>query len=558
MNVENSLVISNEMRIFYLKNDKTGRNFMKLKYFVVIIFLVNMLLVNIYGQESVLQDVIKVGVYESKPYYEVDDHGNVSGYYHELLLLLQEKYPFEYEYLICDFSDALKALKEGDIDIMLGISVTPERLKEIIYNEQMIATERFALFSNDKEFNCLSKIKKARVGLVEGSMTVQIALNYFSKIGVDVDPIIVGSWPELEEKLNKGEVDIISHNIGIEGERYHKIYEFSGDQVYIAAHKSDRDILKNMDKAIVELSNQKINPIDALYEAYFNNDDITPSEKRIGLSIVYLFISLILIVSTVPILERKKNRDSIRLNMRNGNYLLQYQPIYNPRNRVIVGFEGLLRLIKEDQKLIPPAQFIPEIEENNMLFEVSLWILERAIKEYAEIRQYDCVKDRTFYISINVSLKEIENKKFVDEASKLLRQSGLGPNKICLEIIEKIKVKKLDKVSENLKRLKQEGFKIAIDDFGTEYSNLDRLLNLDTHIIKIDKCFVEEIDEDLMKNEIVTFVSRIAEVKNKDIVLEGVEQEAEALAIKDMKKDLIYVQGYYYNKPLFKEQIKWI
>ena len=244
--------------------------------------------------------------------------------------------------------------------------------------------------------------------------------------------------------------------------------------------------------------------------------------------------------------------------MQKGNYLLQYQPIYNPRNETIVGFEGLLRLQDEDKKLIPPSKFIPEIEENNMLFEISIWILEMAIREYSEIKCYDCVKDKEFYISVNVSVKEIENKRFVDKANKLLVQSKLGPNKICLEIVEKIKVKELDKVSENLRALKRAGFKIAIDDFGTEYSNLDRLLNLDTHIIKIDKSFVEEVDEDLMKQEIINFISRIAEVKKKDIVLEGIEKESEALKIKSMENGSIYVQGYYYNKPLFKEQIKSI
>ena len=70
----------------------------------------------------------------------------------------------------------------------------------------------------------------------------------------------------------------------------------------------------------------------------------------------------------------------------------------------------------------------------------------------------------------------------------------MGPNKICLEIVERIKTKHLSKVSKNLTLLKQAGFKIAIDDFGTEYSNLHLLLNLDTDIIKIDKCFVEGIE----------------------------------------------------------------
>ena len=193
-----------------------------------------------------------------------------------------------------------------------------------------------------------------------------------------------------------------------------------------------------------------------------------------------------------------------------------------------------------------------------MLFDVSLWILKRVIKEYEEIKMYDCVKDQDFYISINISLNEIEDHRFIEAATKILSQSGLGSNKICLEIVERIKVKNLSKVSKHLTLLKQAGFKIAIDDFGTEYSNLDVLLNLDTNIIKIDKCFVEGIDQDIIKNEIITFISRIAKVKNKSIVLEGVEQESEAMTIKEMSCDLIYVQGYYYNKPLFKNELKYI
>ena len=513
---------------------------------------------NVYGKEHGSEGVIKIGAYDATTYYEIDANGNVSGYYHDLLNLLQEKYPFEYEYVMYNFSEALTALEEGNIDLMFGVSITSERLKDIIYNKQTIAREKLGLFTNKKEFDSISKIKKAKIGLIEGSISAQIALRYFSGIGVEVDPIYVSNWIELKEQFKEGKVDIIPHNINLEKQGYNKIYEFSGDQVYIAANKNNRDILDKMDQAILEFSNQKINPMDELYEEYFgyNDEPILKGMSKFSLSL--LFIVLIFINAIKPKLKQKKNKEKIRLNMQNGNYLLQYQPIYNPRNETIVGFEGLLRLLDKDKKLIPPSKFISEIEENNMLFEISLWILEMAIREYSEIKYYDCVKNKEFYISINVSLSEIENKKFVDKASQLLVQSKLGANKICLEIIERIKAKELDKVSENLRILKQAGFKIAIDDFGTEYSNLDRLLNLDTDIIKIDKCFVEEVDKDLMKNEIITFVSRIAEVKKKDIVLEGIEKESEALKIKSMKNDSIYVQGYYYNKPLFKEQIQSI
>ena len=138
-----------------------------------------------------------------------------------------------------------------------------------------------------------------------------------------------------------------------------------------------------------------------------------------------------------------------------------------------------------------------------MLFEISLWILKRVISEYEEIRTYDCVKNQDFYISINISLNELENPRFVKAVKEILAQSNLGPNKICLEIVERIKTKHLSKVSKNLMLLKQAGFKIAIDDFGTEYSNLHLLLNLDTDIIKLINALLKELMRISLKKKLL-------------------------------------------------------
>lgn len=299
--------------------------------------------------------------------------------------------------------------------------------------------------------------------------------------------------------------------------------------------------------------------MDELYHQYFKinkRESIVNKPLFWGSSLVVL--TGFLIFYAIPKGKQMKIKNKIRFNMNQNRYLLQYQPIYNPRNRTVVAFEALLRLQDESNQLIPPYRYIPEIENNNMLFEISLWILKRVISEYEEIRTYDCVKNQDFYISINISLNELENPRFVKAAKEILAQSNLGPNKICLEIVERIKTKHLSKVSKNLMLLKQAGFKIAIDDFGTEYSNLHLLLNLDTDIIKIDKCFVEGIDENIVKKEIITFISHTAELKNKTVILEGVEEELEARTIKEMPYNCVYVQGYYYNKPLFKHEIKSI
>ena len=531
----------------------------KLKWLMSILFFINLLSIDVFAQSQAQEEKIIVGVYETSPYYEIDDQGSVSGYYHDLLMLLQENFPFEYEYVQYDFSEALSELKEGNIDLLLGVSLTPDRAKDILYSRNKVGMEFFALYSKNPEIDSVNKINGLNLGLVKASNSSKMMLNYIVSIGIEVDPVFVSSWLELENLFDEGKVDLSLHNISIDKEGYYKIYELTGDQVYIAASKGNEVLLNQLDEVISKLNNQKKNPLDELYHQYFKinkRESIVNKPLFWGSSLVVL--TGFLIFYAIPKGKQMKIKNKIRFNMNQNRYLLQYQPIYNPRNRTVVAFEALLRLQDESNQLIPPYRFIPEIENNNMLFEISLWILKRVISEYEEIRTYDCVKNQDFYISINISLNELENPRFVKAAKEILAQSNLGPNKICLEIVERIKTKHLSKVSKNLMLLKQAGFKIAIDDFGTEYSNLHLLLNLDTDIIKIDKCFVEGIDENIVKKEIITFISQIAKLKNKTVILEGVEEELEARTIKEMPYNCLYVQGYYYNKPLFKHEIKSI
>ena len=225
-------------------------------------------------------------------------------------------------------------------------------------------------------------------------------------------------------------------------------------------------------------------------------------------------------------------------------------------NKNIVGFEGLLRLKDKNQNLISPAKFIPEIEKNNMLFDVTLWIIRKVVLDYNEIKNYNCMKKRKFYISLNLSIDEIQNDEFVDKAIEILDESKLGHEKICLEIIERVGIKDVDKIIHNIFKLKSAGYKIAIDDFGSEYSNLDVIEKLSYDIIKVDKKFVDGLGKNLIKEETILFILRIVEEEGKSVVLEGVEEEEQDSRIRGFNSENLYVQGYFYNKPMSIENIK--
>lgn len=258
----------------------------------------------------------------------------------------------------------------------------------------------------------------------------------------------------------------------------------------------------------------------------------------------------------MPYIKKIIIRYKIRRDIRKERYFLQYQPIYNPRDKIIVGFEALLRLKGKNKEIIKPYAFIQKIEKNNMLPEISLWIINKIVEDYKKLETFSCVKENKFYVSFNVSLKEVENDYFIQKAIEILQKANLLKSTICIEIIERVKISDVGKLTQNITRLKNAGFKIAIDDFGIEYSNLDILNKVDFDTIKVDKNFIDGIDDDIIKREIIFFISRIAMFKNKEMVLEGVEKFNQDLRIREIKNPLLYAQGYYYNKPMNIDELR--
>ena len=115
------------------------------------------------------------------------------------------------------------------------------------------------------------------------------------------------------------------------------------------------------------------------------------------------------------------------------------------------------------------------IEEANMIKEITLWVLNKVIKDYNIISCYNNINEENFYISINVSFNEIKDIEFLKKIVKIVNDNKIIKNSICLEIIEKFGVEEVEKIQKNIKFLRENGSLIAIDDFGVEYSNLDLL-----------------------------------------------------------------------------------
>lgn len=502
---------------------------------------------------------VKVGFYEYYPYYYLNKNSVPDGYYNEILELICNKINLNYEYVDCNITNALEKLKSGEIDLVFGISKTPDREKDYEFTDHYINNDNFAIYTNKNIKNGdLKALNGLKMGFLKGEENNEWILRFLKDKGINVKLIDVYNYPEDEEYLHDNKVDFIIENkrsnIDYENKNIKKIFEFSSGPVYIVSRKGNKKLIERINSALGEIEDDEENDTNL----YFNDFD----EYLNKLEIKKLFVGIFLIIITLFIYKKRKNKifairtkRKIRNYMKNDKYILYYQPIVDPKTNGVKGFESLLRLNKNG-KILTPDSFIREIEDNNMSLEVSLWLLKKVIADYRIIKDYRMVKGSNFYISLNVSFKEIENPKFLRSLMKIAKDYKIDDCNICLEIVEKFGMEDIGRIQSAIRIIKEYGFLIAIDDFGVEYSNLDLLNKIDSDIVKLDKYFADNLDKSIINKKTVEFISEICSISNRTIVFEGVEGKYQVNIIKAFPYEKIYIQGYFYSKPVDIETLK--
>ena len=503
---------------------------------------------------------IKVGFYEYYPYYYLNKNSIPDGYYNELLEVISNKLNLNYEYVDCNITNALQKLKSGEIDLVFGISKTPDREKEYEFTDHYINNDNFAIYTNKNiKSGDLKALNGLKMGYLKGEENNEWILRFLNNKGINVNIKNVSNYLQDKEYLYNNKVDFVVENtrsnLNYENKNIKKIFEFSSGPVYIVSRKDNKKLIERIDSVLGDLEENEEQKDVNLYSKYFNEYlDKLKNEKL--LIVIFLMIILAFIY--------KKRKDKIfairakrkiRCYMKNDKYILYYQPIVDPKTNKVKGFESLLRLNK-DGKILSPYSFIKEIEDNNMSLEVSLWLLKKIIADYRIIKDYKLVKGSNFYISLNVSFKEIENPKFLRALMKIAKDYKIYDCNICLEIVEKFGMEDIGIIQSAIRIINEYGFSIAIDDFGVEYSNLDLLNKIDSDIVKLDKYFADNLDKSIINKKTVEFISEICRISNRTIVFEGVEEKYQVDIVKAFPYEKIYIQGYFYSKPVDIETLK--
>ena len=229
---------------------------------------------------------------------------------------------------------------------------------------------------------------------------------------------------------------------------------------------------------------------------------------------------------------------------------LEYQPIVSLASGKLLSFEALIRWNHPEQGLISPAEFIPIAENNGTITNIGYWVLHEACQ------QLKTWKDRhknaeQISISVNLSIKQLEHPRIVEDICNILNETGLEPKYLKIEITETLLMENIHDTGSKLSELKKMGIQIHIDDFGTGYSSFRYLHELSVNALKIDKSFIDKLEEGGSGFKITQSIISLARVLGIKVIAEGVESSEQIKHLLSMKCD--QVQGYYFSKPLNSE-----
>jgi diguanylate cyclase (GGDEF)-like protein len=231
--------------------------------------------------------------------------------------------------------------------------------------------------------------------------------------------------------------------------------------------------------------------------------------------------------------------------VREGEFMLYYQPIVSARSRTIEGFETLMRWKHPTLGMVPPARFIPIAETNGLINLLGAWALKAACMQ---ILQFSEVAKRELYISVNISPRQFRNDKFLDVLDDALAFSGMPGRQLVLEITEGTLMVDPVHAESILCKMAEREARIAIDDFGTGYSSLAYLRRFPISVLKVDRAFIKDLPASGKDAAISNAVLDLAKHMDLSVVAEGVETEQQLNWLDE--RGCHYVQGYLTGKPM--------
>ena len=269
-------------------------------------------------------------------------------------------------------------------------------------------------------------------------------------------------------------------------------------------------------------------------------DDAMYSAKKIGKSSYKIYNKSMKFHIYEDSVKKKEIEDGIE----NKEFKMFYQPKMS-KDGILIGAEALVRWFKSDGKILLPYEFIDFAEKKGLIISISEIVIDEVC---SKVNFWIQKGYRNFTISINITAEHLTNEELCKSIIERIKAFNVPTQYIEFEITESMIIKDFDAAVNNIKMIKDFGIKISLDDFGTGYSSLNYIKKLPIDIIKIDKSFIDTINEEEKDRIILESIINISHSFNYDVVAEGVESIEQYEILKNMKCDIF--QGYYFGKPV--------
>ncbi|MGK9175332.1 EAL domain-containing protein [Yokenella regensburgei] len=239
--------------------------------------------------------------------------------------------------------------------------------------------------------------------------------------------------------------------------------------------------------------------------------------------------------------ERRQLEIELRSAIHNNQLFLVYQPRYNACTNRIEAVEALVRWRHPQKGIVMPDTFIPVAEDTGLIVDLSDWVLKRACTDAP-------LYFRNKAVSVNISAIEFSSGDLCSRIARIIAETGFDPHKLEIEVTENVILTDPDKTFNIMKKLKEQGVRFLIDDFGTGYASVSYLRKFHFDGIKLDKSFVNAMDESAESQNVVEKMIALGKAYSMEVTAEGVETEQQMNFLIENQCDVL--QGYYISKPV--------
>ncbi len=248
---------------------------------------------------------------------------------------------------------------------------------------------------------------------------------------------------------------------------------------------------------------------------------------------------------------RVKLEAELRQALEHDQLRVHYQPIHRLNDHALIGVEALVRWQHPQRGLVPPGEFIPVAEDSGLIGAIDAWVLEQAC---AQMVRWQAQGVPLEFVAVNVSSRLFSRGELDQRVERVLRETGLEPARLELEVTESAVMDDADGALELLRQLQGFGVRLAIDDFGTGYSSLARLKRLPVNKLKLDQSFVRGLPQDHEDAAIARAVVSLGQSLGLRVLAEGIETEEQANYLQQIGCG--YGQGYWFGRPQPAEQLR--